>query len=67
MKEISKIARKLVKKIDNNEKVNNINNSDLKALLGVEKFKYGEIEKKTGWCSNRFSLDRVGGNFKNES
>ena len=46
-REISKIARKLVKKIDNNEKVNNpINNSDLKALLGVEKFKYGEIEEE---------------------
>jgi len=46
-REISKIARKLVKKIDNNEKVNNpINNNDLKDLLGVEKFNYGEIEEE---------------------
>ena len=36
-REISKIARKLVKKIDNKEKVNNpINEKDLKDLLGVE-------------------------------
>ena len=46
-REISKIARKLVKKIDNNEKVNYpINDTDLKNLLGVEKFKYGEIEEE---------------------
>ena len=46
-REISKIARKLVKKIDNNEKVNNpINENDLKDLLGVEKFNYGEIEEE---------------------
>ena len=45
-REISKIARKLVKKIDNNEKVNNpINDKDLKNLLGVQKFNYGEIEE----------------------
>ncbi len=44
-REISKIARKLVKKIDNNEKVNNpITEKDLKDLLGVQKFNYGEIE-----------------------
>ena len=44
-REISKIARKLVKRIDNNEKVNNpINENDLKDLLGVQKFNYGEIE-----------------------
>ena len=37
-REISKIARKLVKKIDNNEKVNNpINEKDLKDLLGSPK------------------------------
>ena len=48
-REISKIARKLVKKIDNNEAVNNpINDKDLKKLLGVEKFKYGEIEEENG-------------------
>ena len=46
-REISKIARKLVKKIDNTEKVNNpINEKDLKDLLGVQKFNYGEIEEE---------------------
>ena len=46
-REISKIARKLVKKIDNQEKVNNpINDKDLKELLGVQKFNYGEIEEE---------------------
>ena len=46
-REISKVARKLVKKIDNNEKVNNpINDEDLKNLLGVQKFNYGEIEEE---------------------
>ena len=46
-REISKVARKLVKKIDNNEKVNNpIDEKDLKNLLGVEKFNYGEIEEE---------------------
>ena len=45
-REISKIARKLVKKIDNKEKVNiPVDEKDLKDLLGVEKFKYGEIEE----------------------
>jgi ATP-dependent Lon protease len=48
-REISKVARKLVKKIDNNEKVNNpINDKDLKDLLGVQKFNYGEIEEENG-------------------
>ena len=48
-REISKIARKLVKKIDNKEKVNNpINETDLKDLLGVQKFNYGEIEEENG-------------------
>ena len=46
-REISKVARKLVKKIDNDEKVNNpINEKDLKDLLGVQKFNYGEIEEE---------------------
>ena len=46
-REISKVARKLVKKIDNKEKINNpINEKDLKNLLGVEKFNYGEIEEE---------------------
>jgi ATP-dependent Lon protease len=46
-REISKVARKLVKKIDNKEKVNNpINEKDLKDLLGVQKFNHGEIEEE---------------------
>ena len=46
-REISKVARKLVKRIDNKEKVNNpINEKDLKNLLGVQKFNYGEIEEE---------------------
>ena len=46
-REISKVARKLVKRIDNDEKVNNpINEDDLKNLLGVPKFNYGEIEEE---------------------
>ena len=46
-REISKVARKLVKKIDNNEKINNpINEDDLKKLLGVQKFNYGELEEE---------------------
>ncbi len=46
-REISKIARKLVKKIDNDEKINiPVNEKDLKELLGVQKFNYGEIEEE---------------------
>ena len=46
-REISKIARKLVKKIDNNEKVNTpIEEADMENLLGVPKFNYGEIEEE---------------------
>ncbi len=46
-REISKIARKLVKKIDSNEKINNpLIEKDLKDLLGVQKFNYGEIEEE---------------------
>ena len=46
-REISKVARKLVKKIDNKEKINiPINEKDLKDLLGVQKFNYGEIEEE---------------------
>ncbi len=46
-REISKIARKLVKKIDNNEKVNiPLKDNDMKELLGVQKFNYGEIEEE---------------------
>ena len=46
-REISKIARKLVKKIDSKEKVNiPLNDKDLKDLLGVQKFNFGEIEEE---------------------
>jgi len=46
-REISKIARKIVKKIDGNEKTNNpIMDSDLSEYLGVEKYNYGEVEEK---------------------
>jgi ATP-dependent Lon protease len=46
-REIAKIARKTVKKIDANEKVNNpLVDSDLSHYLGIEKFNYGEIEDK---------------------
>ena len=47
-REISKIARKVVKKIDAKEKINNpIKEKDLFDYLGVEKFNYGEIEEET--------------------
>ena len=46
-REISKIARKTVKKIDAKEKVNNpIKEKILAKYLGVEKFKYGEVEEQ---------------------
>jgi ATP-dependent Lon protease len=46
-REISKIARKVVKKIDGDEKINNnIIESDLSNYLGIEKFNYGEIEEQ---------------------
>ena len=46
-REISKIARKIVKKIDGNEKTNNpLKEADLANYLGVEKFQYGEIEEQ---------------------
>ena len=67
-REISKIARKLVKKIDNNEKVNNpVNEKDLKDLLGVQKFNYGEIEEENRiGVVTGLSLDRSWRrNFKN--
>ena len=44
-REISKIARKIVKKIDSQEKVNQeILENDLSGFLGVKKFNFGEIE-----------------------
>tara|TARA_B110000971_G_scaffold81948_1_gene84041 strand:- start:3223 stop:4221 length:999 start_codon:yes stop_codon:yes gene_type:complete len=46
-REISKIARKIVKKIDEKDKINNpINELDLSNYLGIEKYNYGEIEKQ---------------------
>jgi ATP-dependent Lon protease len=46
-REISKIARKIVKKIDGNEKTSNpLIEKDLPNYLGVEKFNYGEIEEQ---------------------
>ena len=46
-REISKIARKKVKKIDGKEKVDKIlKDSDLSSYLGVEKFNYSEIEEQ---------------------
>ena len=46
-REISKIARKVVKKIDSKEKTNNpIQEDDLPNYLGIEKFNYGEIEEQ---------------------
>jgi len=46
-REISKIARKIVKKIDGKDKINNpINELDLSNYLGIEKYNYGEIEKQ---------------------
>ena len=48
-REISKIARKIVKKIDSKEKTNNpLKEKDLPNYLGVEKYKYGEIEEANG-------------------
>ena len=46
-REISKIARKMVKKIDSKEKVSDeINENDLSAFLGVKKYNFGEIESE---------------------
>ena len=46
-REFSKIARKMVKKIDSKEKVNKkINNEDIESFLGIKKFNFGEIENQ---------------------
>ena len=46
-REISKIARKTVKRIDAKEKVSNpVKEKDLTDFLGVQKFKYGEVEEQ---------------------
>ena len=44
-REISKIARKMVKKIDSKEKVNHdLSEKDINTYLGVKKYNFGEIE-----------------------
>ena len=46
-REISKIARKTVKRLDAKEKINNpMKDSDLTDFLGVEKHNYGQIEEQ---------------------
>ena len=46
-REISKIARKLVKKIDSKEKVNSeLSEKDLSSFLGIKKYNFGEIESE---------------------
>jgi ATP-dependent Lon protease len=46
-REISKIARKIVKKIDGSEKTSNpLTEAELPNYLGIEKFNYGEIEEQ---------------------
>ena len=46
-REISKIARKMVKKIDAKEKINEIvSEEDLSNYLGVKKYNFGEIESE---------------------
>ncbi len=46
-REISKITRKVVKKVVNNEsKQVDVNNSNLNEFLGVKKFKFGELEEE---------------------
>ena len=44
-REISKVSRKVVKKVVNGEKSKvNVNKNNLPDFLGVKKFKYGEVE-----------------------
>ena len=46
-REISKVARKVVKKVVNNEEKNvKIDDKNLSDFLGVKKFKYGELESE---------------------
>ncbi len=62
-REISKIARKMVKKIDSKEKVNKkISEDELSTYLGIKKFNFGEIEKenKTGVATG-LAWTEVGG------
>ena len=62
-REISKIARKMVKKIDSSEKINNeLIEKDINGYLGVKKYNYGEIENenKVG-VSTGLAWTEVGG------
>tara|TARA_A100001011_G_scaffold393930_1_gene485078 strand:+ start:20 stop:2407 length:2388 start_codon:yes stop_codon:yes gene_type:complete len=62
-REISKIARKMVKKIDSKEKINHdLLDKDISGYLGVKKFNYGEIESenKVG-VSTGLAWTEVGG------
>ena len=44
-REISKVTRKVVKKVINNEEIKvSINQNNISDFLGVKKFKYGEVE-----------------------
>ena len=46
-REISKIARKMVKKIDSKEKINHeLSEKDIDNYLGVKKYNFGEIESE---------------------
>ena len=46
-REISKIARKIVKKIDSKEKINHkLSEKDVNIYLGVQKYNFGEIESE---------------------
>ncbi len=46
-REISKIARKIVKKIDSKEKINKtLSENDLQGYLGVKKYNFGEMESE---------------------
>tara|TARA_Y100000817_G_scaffold162948_1_gene127245 strand:+ start:1631 stop:4012 length:2382 start_codon:yes stop_codon:yes gene_type:complete len=62
-REISKIARKMVKKIDSSEKVNHeLLEKDINSYLGIKKYNYGEIESenKVG-VSTGLAWTEVGG------
>jgi len=62
-RELSKIARKMVKKIDSKEKTNKtVSEDDLSVYLGIKKFNFGEVEKenKVG-VSTGLAWTEVGG------
>ena len=60
-REISKVTRKVVKKVVNNEEKSvEVNEKNIPDFLGIKKFKFGELEAKDK-VGYRFSLDRVWG------